>query len=128
MSNCNTPQGWSNGPGVTNFHPMFNGTLFMVGSGSNQQSLTLMQVLWLNNKSYSPKIIDPDNLGAHIVASLLNAQSGKTPSTILSASAVIGIWNEWMSHGGPSGGYFEPTAGVQWGSAQIVNYLTSLMS
>ena len=61
-------------------------------------SLSLEQVMVMNNSSY-PGVKDPDNLGAHIVAALLNAKSGKTPASILSESAVIGMWNEWVSQG-----------------------------
>lgn len=43
------------------------------------------------------------------VAALLNARSGRTPSSIMSVSDVIGIWKEYGTKG-----YFEPTAGVQW--------------
>jgi len=122
-SACTTPQGWNNGS--TAFHAVFSGSNFKVDQDSNpgtpKTSLTLQQVMVMNDSSY-PGVTDPDNLGAHIVAALLNAKSGKTPSTILSESAVIGMWNEWVSTG-----HFQPTVGVQWNSAQIVAYLKTTM-
>lgn len=44
-----------------------------------------------------------------VVAALLNAQSGNTPSSILDTSDVIGIWRQYVSSG-----YFEPVAGIKW--------------
>jgi hypothetical protein len=121
-SSCSKCQSWSNG---TLFHPLFGGTKFMVDQDNNpntpKTSLTLQQVMVMNNADY-PGVTDPDNIGAHIVAALLNARSGKTPSSILSETSVIGMWNEWVTKG-----YFEPTAGVQWNSAQIVTYLKTTM-
>jgi hypothetical protein len=43
------------------------------------------------------------------VAALLNARSGRTPASILSADDVIQIWYEYASKG-----YFEPVAGIKW--------------
>jgi hypothetical protein len=114
-SSCNTnPKKWSGG---TAFHAVFSGSIFKVGG----TSLSLEQVMVMNNSSY-PGVKDPDNLGAHIVAALLNAKSGKTPPSILSEAAVIGMWNEWVSKS-----YFEPHAGVHWNSAQMVTYLKTTM-
>jgi len=118
---CNKVQNWKNG---TLFHPLFSGTQFMAdldGKPSTPKtSLSLMQVLMLNNGSNPWGLTDPDNLGAHIVAALLNAKAGLTP--VLSEMDVIGIWNEWVSKG-----YFEPTANVKWNAAQIVDYLKTTM-
>jgi len=118
---CNQAQNWKNG---TLFHPIFSGTQFMAdldgNPGTPKTSLSLMQVLMLTNGGNPWGLTDPDNLGAHIVAALLNAAAGLTP--VLSVTDVIGIWNEWASKG-----YFEPTANVQWNSAQIVDYLKTTM-
>jgi hypothetical protein len=76
-------------------------------------------MIMLNN-NYAG-LSDPDNLGSHIVAALLNAASGKTDG-VLSVMAVIGMWNEWVTKG-----YFEPSAGAKWNSAQIVTYLQTTM-
>jgi hypothetical protein len=44
------------------------------------------------------------------VAALLNARSGRTPASILTADDVINrIWYEYMTRG-----FFEPVAGVRW--------------
>jgi len=120
-NSCNKVQNWKGG---TLFHPLFSGTQFMAdldgNPGTPKTSLSLMQVLMLSNGSTPWGLTDPDNLGAHIVAALLNAKAGLTP--VLSETDVIGIWNEWVSKG-----YFEPTANVQWNSAQIVDYLKTTM-
>lgn len=62
----------------------------------------------------------PNDVARHVVAALLNAAAGLTP--VLTIAAIQGIWNEYITKG-----YFEPTAGVHWGDAQIVSYLLSTM-
>lgn len=109
-----SPQNWTGG---TLFHDVFAGSNFKV----NNQSLSMNQVMVMNNNSY-PDVTDPDNLGSHIVAALLNAASGKT-NGVLSVMGVIGMWNEWVAKG-----YFEPSAGAKWNSAQIVAYLQTTMT
>jgi hypothetical protein len=42
---------------------------------------------------------------------------------VLSEADVQNIWNEYCTKG-----YFEPTAGVQWGPDQIVAYLQTTMT
>ena len=59
-----------------------------------------------------------DALARPIVASLLNAQAGLTPG--VSTQTIKGIWKEYVTRG-----YFEPTAGVQWGPQDILTYLAS---
>jgi len=117
-NSCNKLENWSGG---TPFHPYFSGATFMINNGNGQTSLSMMQVLQLNNGNGSNPAgypTDPDNLGAHIVAALLNALSNYTP--VLTPTQVVGMWNEWATKG-----YFEPTVGVQWNSAQIVAYIKS---
>lgn len=114
-----SPENWTGG---TPFHTIFGGSNFKVGD----KSLSLNQVMVMNDKDYLG-VIDHDNLGAHIVAALLNAASGKTAG-VLSENAVIGMWNDWVNHGGYPKGYYEPTAGVEWHSAQIVAYLKTTMT
>lgn len=65
---------------------------------------------------------DPFQLGGHLVAALLNAEMGWT-NDVLGVQAVKDMWNEYDAKG-----YYEPTAGVQWGPEQIVEYLQSTMS
>jgi len=119
----NKAENWSGG---TLFHPLFSGGLFKADLDKNPStantSLSMMQVMQLNNGSNPWGLTDPDNLGAHIVAALLNAVTGKTTG-VLSDTQVINMWNEWVSKG-----YFEPTAGVRWTSANIVTYIVSTFS
>jgi len=111
-NSCNNVKNWSGG---TSFHSYFSGNLFTINN--DQTKLSMMQVLQLHN-STSGYPDDPDNLGAHIVAALLNAISGFTP--VLTQAQVVNMWNEWVTKR-----YFEPTAGVQWTSLQIVAYIQS---
>jgi hypothetical protein len=118
----NQVENWSGG---TLFHPFFSGSQFMADLDSNtvtpNTSLSMMQVMVMSDGNNPWGLTDPDNLGMHIVAALLNAKKGLTP--VLSETQVINMWNEWWSNGGPNGGYFEPTANVKWSSAQIVKYI-----
>jgi hypothetical protein len=64
---------------------------------------------------------DESNLAMHLVAAYLNVLSGRVSfQTIESLRA---IWNEWQTKG-----YYTPSAGVQWNSAQIVVYLSGTMA
>ena len=113
----NKPKYWSGG---TLFHPFFAGSQFMADLDgkpfTNNTSLSMLQVMMLNDGSNPWRLTDQDNLGMHIVAAVLNAKAGYTP--VLSETAVINMWKEWASKG-----YFEPTANVKWNSAQIVAYI-----
>jgi hypothetical protein len=93
----------------------FANVFYCSGYGKHLASFTLMQVIGLDGQG------DPYQLGAHCVAALLNAVSGKTP--VLTKEQVINIFNEFDSKG-----YFEPTVGIQWGPGQIVTYLKTTMS
>lgn len=108
---------WSGG---TLFHPLFSGSQFKADIDGNpvtpKTSLSMMQVMIMSDGNNPWGLTDPDNLGMHIVAALLNAKAGLV--SVLSETLVINMWNEWASQG-----YFEPTAGVQWSSAQIVAYI-----
>jgi hypothetical protein len=64
--------------------------------------------------SHSPH----DHVARGVVTALLNAHAGLTP--VLPVQTVKGIWKEYLTTG-----YYEPTAGVQWGEQQILTYLTS---
>lgn len=113
----NSPSNWSGG---TAFHPEFHGSKFMVNNNNNTSSLTMNQVMVMNDSSYMG-ITDKDNLGAHVVAALLNAASGKT-NGVLTVAQVKNMWYECQTNG-----VYEPTAGVQWSPAQVVAYLQSTM-
>ncbi len=90
---------------ATKFHPCFAGSQF--------GSKTLLEVL-------DPSTADRAGLGRHIVAALLNAQSGRTP--VLTVAAVKTIWGECTAKG-----CYEPTAGVRWYPQDIVAYLKTTM-
>jgi hypothetical protein len=61
------------------------------------------------------------SLGRHISAALLNARLGLTP--VLREATVQNMWNDYLARG-----YYEPTAGVRWGPAEIVTYIKSTMA
>jgi len=62
-----------------------------------------------------------NSLGRYVSAALLNARSNRTP--VLSESTVQNMWNAYIG----AKGYYEPTAGVHWGAAQIVAYIKTTM-
>ena len=62
-----------------------------------------------------------DSLGRYTVAALLNARSGRTP--MLNETTVRAMWNDLMNRG-----YFEPTAGIRWGAAEIVAYIKTTIA
>lgn len=76
---------------------------------------------FFGGKSMMDVILQDPELGAHCVSALLNTVSGRTP--ILTPSQVKNICNEYVSKG-----YFEPTAGPQWGADEIVTYSKHTMS
>jgi hypothetical protein len=85
-------------------------------AGTYFGSYTMLDVM-----TPSAGVNDPQQVGGHIAAALLNAKAGLTP--VLTESAVRDIWNEYIAKG-----YYEPTAGVKWYSADIVTYLQSTMA
>lgn len=64
---------------------------------------------------------DPDNVAMHIMATLLNVRSGRIG--FLTEIQVLAIWNSY-AHGGA----YQPTVGITWSGAQIVDYLKKTMS
>lgn len=122
---CLQPQNWTGG---TLFHSVFmkptNGqNAFLADLDNNpatpKTSLSMKQVLTMNDGGNPWGLTDQANLGAHIVAALLNAASGRT-SVVLPEPKVIGMWTEWATKG-----YFTPTAGVKWYAADIVDYIVT---
>lgn len=94
----------------TKFANVFNCS----GYGKHLDGLSMMQVIGLTGWA------DPQQLGAHCVAALLNAASGSTP--VLTEPQVKNIFNEFDSKG-----YFEPTIGIKWFPGDIVTYLKTTM-
>lgn len=113
-----TPDAWSKlkkkdwpqtcEPG-THFSPLFSPSL-------NRSNVSLMNVV--ESSSY-------DTVARHCVAAYLNASASPplTPPTILSAGMTKTIWSSYATKG-----YFEPTAGVRWTSAQIVDWIKTTFS
>jgi hypothetical protein len=62
-----------------------------------------------------------NSLGRYIVAALLNAHSGRTP--MLTETNVRAMWNDLINRG-----YYEPTAGIRWGAAEIVAYIKTTIA
>lgn len=86
--------------------------------GTNWSTVTFLQVL--SPTVYTTSAGAPFDVARLLVASLLNVAAHWVP--VLSAQRVRDIWTEYMTKG-----YFEPTAGVQWGHDQIVQYIKSTM-
>jgi hypothetical protein len=91
------------------------GNIFV--NGGTYANLTLLQVLQLGELSSGA-----DGVAAHLVAAVLNAERGMTPSTVLGASKAKDIWFDYSPDG-----TFVPTAGVTWTSVQIVDWLRTTM-
>lgn len=126
--NCTRPENWTGG---TLFHDKFmqptNGADsfladFDGNSSTPKTSLSMKQVLAMNDGGNPWGLTDKGNLGAHVVAALLNDASGRTTS-VLPEMLVMQMWNEWATEG-----FFSPTAGVQWSAEQIVSYITTTFS
>ena len=99
-------------------------TLTAATGGSLSQQATLFSPPFLPSP-YPPEttllavLQNPgDAVAQHLAAALLNVASGLVP--VLSEAMLQTIWLEYTSKG-----YFEPTAGVKWYSAEIVAYLQS---
>jgi hypothetical protein len=98
------------GQPATTFGSIFTG---LYGYGD----LSLLQVLQAGHSA-----LDKSGLAAHLVAAVLNAQAGFTPPSILSMAKAQDIWADYNRLG-----YFEPTAGVRWDSAQTIDWLKTTM-
>ena len=107
-SGCGQAANWTT-VGATMFAAVFNCS----NHGAIYANYTMFQVVRLGGGS-----VDPQELGAHIVAALLNARKGLTP--VLTEAQVINMFNEWNQRR-----YFEPTAGVKWDGEEIVDYIQS---
>lgn len=98
------------GTTATQFHSLTTGLQGNLYSGS-----TMMQVLKMTNSS------DMQTLARYVSAGLLNAQMGLTP--VLDCDTVRAMWNDCVA-----GNSFQPTAGVSWGPAEVVQYLKTTIS
>jgi hypothetical protein len=86
-------------------------TLFDSVFAPHYRGKTLLDVLQLGGGP-------PDDVAGHAVAVVLNIAAGWTP--VITVKIVKQIWSEYITKG-----YFEPTAGVHWDAAQIVEYFKS---
>jgi hypothetical protein len=75
------------------------------------------------------EVLDPskgyDPVACNCVAALLNASNRPplTPASILGVAYAKAIWSSYASKR-----YFEPTAGIRWNGAQIVDWITTTYS
>ena len=75
------------------------------------------------------KVIDPSNgydpVARNCLAALLNASMAPplTPASVLGVAGAKAVWSSYATKG-----YFEPTAGIQWNSAKIVDWITTTYS
>jgi len=74
-------------------------------------------------------VLDPskgyDAVARNCVAALLNASTSPplTPASILGVAYAKAVWSSYRRKG-----YFEPTAGIRWNGAQIVDWITTTYS
>jgi hypothetical protein len=87
------------------------------GSAYGYGDLSMLQVLQAGQSSF-----DKAGLAAHLVAAVLNAEALYTPASVLSVAKAQDIWSDYNAKG-----YFEPTAGVRWDSAQTIDWLKTTM-
>lgn len=90
------------------------GSVFSCAIGSDYHSSTMGDIL-------VPKDWDAHGLGRHLVATYLNILSGKI--NFLTVPAIQAIWNDLSRRGS-----YSPTAGVQWYSEDVVEYLEGTMN
>jgi hypothetical protein len=106
--------------------PLLAGLSTTGGAGGSQPTLfdsvftphyrgkTLLDVLELGGGP-------PNDVAHYAVAVLLNIAAGWTP--VITVKVVKEIWSEYITKG-----YFDPTAGIHWDEAQIVQYFKSMTS
>lgn len=99
---------------------LFN-TIFKATPSPYSSTTTFLEVLRHDDLGDGP----PHNVARHAVAALLNVHKGWAP--VLTADLVKNIWKEYITRGGGTVGYYEPTAGVKWYQDMIVQYLKSTM-
>jgi hypothetical protein len=63
---------------------------------------------------------DPENLGMHLVAAMLNVLSGR--STFQTENMLVDMWNRLRDDR-----VYHPTAGIDWTAYDVVQYLRSTM-
>lgn len=105
-----TQRSASSGKAATTFGSVFGNTF---GYGD----LTFQQVLQAGQSAS-----DKSGLAAYLVAAVLNSGAGYTPASVLDVAKAQDIWSDYNTLG-----YYEPTAGVRWDSAQTIDWLKTTM-
>jgi hypothetical protein len=110
-------------------HP--NGTLMSVGFSYAKGYLandSMYDVLWLNGQNGKDGYKDRYNLGAHLVAALLNAAAGRyTLANGLTVANVKDMYAQLSGSGGASGRY-SPAPNVFWNAQEVVAFLAQTMN
>lgn len=91
----------------TKFHPYFSGALQVTEDGFT--SKTMKAVLTANQTT----------LAAYVITAYLNLKLGLIPANVLTETAIKNMW----TNASVAGGFYEPTAGVKWFAADVINYL-----
>jgi len=65
----------------------------------------------------------PNPVSKEFAAALLNIRGGYVPASVLTEVQLIGMWNDWLVDG-----IFNPMAGVNWNTQNIVDYLRTLQA
>jgi len=97
--------------GVNGWDPTLYHCLTTGLNGSTYSTKTMLDVMQMSDG------VTMQALGRYIGAALLNARAGKTP--VLSEATVRSMWNAIAL--GP--GFYEPTAGIHWGPAEVIAYI-----
>jgi hypothetical protein len=111
QSNCAE---WDPNTG-TPFHSMYSRNPGGAGvfSGSHFGQASLMALI-----AYPDQYSDPDSLGRHCAASILNVAKGLVPTTVLTIDVIQDMWTSCSN-----GGTYSPSPGVNWNAKQVVDYL-----
>lgn len=95
--------------------------VFKTGMNADWGNKKFSQVL--KSKDNGNTSEEPNPISKEFVAALLNIRRGLIPESVLSEVRLMGMWNEWVD-----GGIYNPQAGMEWNSQQIVSYLQSLQA
>jgi hypothetical protein len=87
------------------------------GSVGGYETMTFQQVLEAGHLS-TGKV----GLAAHLVAAVLNSKAGYTPVGVLDVAKAQSIWSDYSHRG-----WYEPTAGVKWYEAELIDWLKTTM-
>ena len=74
----------------------------------------------VDNSNASPT---PNPISKEFAATYLNILDERIPEAVLSSTALVVMWGEWVNTGG-----FAPNGGPTWNADQIVTYLRTLQT